>query len=730
MAYDLVQLALLLHVAGWGLGAAVLAMPRRWGAFWPVLVFPAGWTLQSLVVWLGAYANLPGTVAYAGPAESVPVLLLAVAAARRPLRRLGPELGRFGLVLGASVISSLVLVWPLTQAARALTTASLGSCDAADYAAGARTLMQFAHSDRSGFLGLTEVVRVMSADNFFDFWLRLNHFTPAALLALNGAILRLESYQLTSILTAALLGTSLPVVFWLARAGLRLRRGPSLAVALAYGLSPVTWYAVYHVAMGQLLAAQAIALLTWGGFALWRRRAGAGGVAPLAGVLLIGYLLILGSYNFILVVAPVPAVAFAAGRALAERAPARLGRWLVALLAPLAVAAAIYFTRTAGLMERFQLLGQYDFGWKIPVLGPAGWLGLVGGVGLEPYGGAGPRVGQLLLLAALAAGGVAAGRRNGRAAWALACCAGPVLAGYYFLEWRGARFGTNASYDAYKLLAVFYPGLLAALVAGLTGWAGAGGRGRGAGFVLAGLWLAGLAISDRHFLRAMRHPPLLVGPGLVQLESLEANPRIESVNLYIPDMWSRLWANNFLLRKPQYFPTHTYEGRLNTPLRGRWDLHGGVIEVRLPAAGSEAVNPVYSLTDTRSPHFVRAEFGPGWYDLESLPRSPTVWRWSAANGEVAWDNPQEQALAVAWEVDARSLAARDFTVRLNGETVGTLHVGPERAIVAGPPFRLPSGRSRLELAAVGPVGPAGPGDSRALGLAAYHLAFSIAPGGP
>ena len=29
---------------------------------------------------------------------------------------------------------------------------------------------------------------------------------------------------------------------------------------------------------------------------------------------------------------------------------------------------------------------------------------------------------------------------------------------------RGVQFGTNASYDAYKILAVFYPGLLAALV--------------------------------------------------------------------------------------------------------------------------------------------------------------------------------------------------------------------------------------------------------------------------
>ena len=31
----------------------------------------------------------------------------------------------------------------------------------------------------------------------------------------------------------------------------------------------------------------------------------------------------------------------------------------------------------------------------------------------------------------------------------------PVLAGYAFLQWRGAQLGTNASYDAFKVFTVF-----------------------------------------------------------------------------------------------------------------------------------------------------------------------------------------------------------------------------------------------------------------------------------
>ena len=63
---------------------------------------------------------------------------------------------------------------------------------------------------------------------------------------------------------------SVPVVYWTARAVMGYRHGAGLWIAALYGFSPITWYAVYHVATGQLLAAPAIALITWAGVALWR----------------------------------------------------------------------------------------------------------------------------------------------------------------------------------------------------------------------------------------------------------------------------------------------------------------------------------------------------------------------------------------------------------------------------------------------------------------------------
>jgi hypothetical protein len=191
----------------------------------------------------------------------------------------------------AMLVVGALLVWPMVRVTRdgPLTTVALGSCDAADYAAGARVFQEFAHGDRGGMLGQTEVVNVASADNFYDFWLRLNHFTPSALMAHHASILGRQPHELVGLVTLSILILSLPMVFWLARAGLRLSAGWALGVALVYGLSPLSWYAVWQVAPGQLLAAQGIAALTWAGVVWWRGRVDTRRGLAWAGVLATAY---------------------------------------------------------------------------------------------------------------------------------------------------------------------------------------------------------------------------------------------------------------------------------------------------------------------------------------------------------------------------------------------------------------------------------------------------------
>lgn len=724
MIFYVVAFALLLHVCFWGAGLAMVGMPRRWRRFWPALVIPAGYTLQSLVVWAGAYANLPGTDSYALFSEIVPLVLLALGLRRLGWRRGRVDVGRFGLVwlVMAGVLAALVL--PLAIASRGLTTVSLGSCDAADYAAGARVFMQFAHSDRNGFIGLTEVVHIMSVDNFYDFWLRLNHFTPSALIALNGSILHCPPDQLTGVLTAVVLASTVPVVFWVARALFGFSGAASLGIAGVYGISPITWYSFAQVSPAPLLAAMAVAVLTWAGVSLWKGRLTWRRGGQFAGVLAVGYALVLGAYNFILLVALVPAIAYAVLRTLATGAWPRLARWLLIILLPLVGTGLVLWARVAGLLERFMLFQTYDFGWRIPVLGPDGWLGLVQGGTLHAWSWGGLR----WVLAAIVLGFIGwavadAVRKRQRRLWLIAAVTLPVLAGYAFLEIRGVELHTNASYDAFKLFTVFYPLLLPAFCCWLTlrwyprltQWFAV----MAFALFVVGLNLVACVMGVVDLSRA----PLRVDGQLRQLRRIEAMPDVHSVNLLIPDMWSRLWANAFLLRKPQYFATHTYEGRLRTPLRGEWDLTAGVLREELPGGMSRDVTAEYHLTDTRAPAFVRVEPGAGWYAGERLPNGEH-WRWTNADATLRVENPHPYPVTLHLVLHGRGISPRDVTVAREGGPAPAryVHVGAIVHTVPLPAVRVPPGSSVVVLHSRQPAEtPAG--DRRALSLCVFDLAI-------
>ncbi len=728
MEYFLVVLVLILHLWVWGAGAAILLMPQPWRRHWPVFCAPMGLALQSAVVWAGAYANLAGTDVYARWSEVIPLLLLAGALWRHGSAPMGRALSRYWALGLMTAVDACLLALPMALASRTLTTSSLGSCDAADYAAGARVLQEFARSDRSGFLGLTEVVRVASVDNFFDFWLRLNHFTPSALIAFNGAVFGWHPHEITGLMTVLLVATALPAVYWLARTVLRHTVGTSLWIAAIYGCSPITWYAVAHVAMGQLLAAQAIVFLTWAGLALWRGRLGWAQGGAMAGVLAVAYWLVLGSYNFIVVVCLVPALAYAGGGALLTGAWRKFGRWLVVMLAPLVVTGAVFAERTLGLVERFQLFGKYDFGWHIPVLSPEGWLGAVSGTGLSPMTGWVRLLLAVLLLVMLVAALARDFSRRSRTVFAALALTLPILAGYGYLQVRGALLGTNASYDAYKLLAVFFPAQLCGYFywAGLTRSPRAGWRWT-ARTGIAVVTVLNLVVAFR-FMDRMQSPPLIVDRALIQLQRIESMPRVTSLNMEIGDFWTRLWANAFLLKKPQYFRTHTYEGRINTELKGEWDLSDGMIAIATPRRGdSHALGRTFNLIRHASPYYLQAELGEGWYGRESLRRAERRWHWSQGNATLRVTNPQAEARTVTLRLWARSLAARELEVWRGDQCYGRMQITERMDESIVPGIVLPPGASTLRLVTRQEPTPGTEQDERVLGFAAYEIVLAVEP---
>lgn len=726
MLYFMVSFALLLQVFFWGAGLAMLASPRRWRSFWPVWMAPAGVALQSLVVWIGAHTTLAGTDVYGRWSLLLPLALLIWALRREGWVATG-RLRRFaglGVVMAGCIV---LLTLPLSRTGPDLTTASIGSCDAADYAAGARVFKEFASDDRSGFIGLEEVVRVGSTDNFFDFWLKLNHFTPSALIALNGTLLHLQPHQLTGLLTMVLLVLVQPLVFWLARTVLGFGERSALWLAFIYGISPISWYAASHVATAQLIAAAGIALVTWCGLMLWHERHGPRAGWQYAGLLAIAYALLWGGYNFIIIVCLVPALVCVGGWTLIGGEWRACWRWLWRMLVPLGLTGVVFHERVAGLAERFQLFQQYDFGWKIELLMPEGWLGLVAGTGLQAWPGAAGWVLSGLVLVLLAAAWFGLVLRQDRQAWLITAFTVPVMAGYAYLQWRGWRLDNNASYDAYKLFAVFYPVLLGGFCCWL-GWMSRAGWPRRVALGMMAVITVGNLHAMQLFSARLGNGLLVVEPSLAEVQKVEAWRDIRSVNILVPEFWPRLWANAFMLRTAQYFPTHSYEGRLDTPLRGEWDFIGGLVQVKLPGDDWRRINHRFSLVRTASPHHLRASLGEGWHDREWLRgRRTQRWRWSKGHADLKLENPQSRPLPVVLHLATRSLVERDLQVWLGPKQLATLHLDESHRDVSTTPIEIPPGRVTLEFrSSVPPVQP-GTHDDRRLGFAIYGLVVEVLP---
>ena len=715
MLYYLSAAGLIAHTFFWGLGLTWLALPRVWRR-WSWAFAPGfGFALQSAVVWAGAHTALAGTDAYAWWSELLPGLLLALALRGGVCRGLGSAAGLALVLLGTGVL----FIAPMTKPGIGLTSSSLGSCDQADYAAGARVFQEFSRDDRTGFLGLPEVTKVRSADYFFDFWLRLNHFTPSALLAHNASVFGVEPYRLVSITAAALVLLNLPMMLFLARTALGVRGLWLLGLVALYGLSPLNAYAVYHGALGQIYAAQGIGLLTIAVLGAGRAAQRGRSVWGFLPLVLASFWLLAGSYNFILVVCLAPAGAWLAAILWWRRQWAATARVLGLLAVGLLLCAALFWGRFDGLIERFSLFEQYDFGWVVPLATPEGWLGLTRDAGLRAW----PMAGRLILSAAVlalwAGGLVWLWRRQKVTALTALALVVPVIFGWSLLV-RQAQVRPNASYDAYKLLAVFYPGLLAGLCCWAAAVRHAGRRIRlGAAGLLAAILAANVA-GTADFRGKMMQPPLRVNRNLAELGQLERDPRFGSFNMLLDDFWSRLWANYFLLRKPQYFATHTYEGRLNTALKGEWNLHDSLLRVE-PLQPDDFIpfNVRYHLVRAAAPGLLQAGFADGWYPLERS--GPKHWRWSAGQGVIQLDNPTGATVRAQLALRVEALRPQDFTVRLGPHIIARLALDGTNQVLEVANLLVPPGRSILTLAGTGStLGPAA-ADSRVLAFALHDL---------
>jgi hypothetical protein len=702
MPYYLIAAGLILHTYFWGLGTTWLVLPWRWRRWWWAFAPGLGLALQSAVVWAGAHTDIAGANQYAWWSELLPLVLLGLAWVRQGIDSITKAMA--GLVRPPAVLLAAIIAiggWfllsPMAAAGRGVTSSSLGSCDHADYAAGARVLAEFSRYDRTGLLGQSEVTRVGSTEYFFDFWLRLNHFTPSALIAHSSTILGLEVYRLVSVTAVVLLLLNVPLVFFLARVTAGLKTGVALFVAGLYAISPLSAYAVHQGALGQLLAAQGIGMLVMTSALLSRENGGVRRLWPLGLIMLAAFWLLAGSYNFILIVCMAQAVPWVLGRAWIKARCRSVMQVGVTTGVALALCMLLCWPRFSGIVERFQLFSDYDYGWRVPLLSWDGWLGLVSDVYLEPV----TAVWQPALTLGIGAGWLAwlflAWRRQRAQALSAAALVLPVVMGWTILAWESLS-RTNASYDAFKIISVFYPGLLAGLCTGLTL------NGKRLGSITSRammiLLLGFNLLRAEEFRQMMSSPPLRVNKHIVELAQLERRPEVASVNLQISQYWARLWADAFLLRKPHYFAEPTYEGRNVTPLRGEWDLIYNKLRMLrvLPPAAADRIELGRNFLMVRAGkvNAVHLNFGIGWHAQENFGMD--LWRWTQGAGQIQVTNGLPAPARFRLRLLVLGVRAGDkLEIEVNGQRVQEVALGTLANWTESVDFSLPPGPSVLTL---------------------------------
>jgi hypothetical protein len=718
MTYYLAAAALVFHSYFWGAGISLLALPRVWRCYWWAFAPCFGLALQSAVVWAGAHSSLAGTDVYARASEGLPLVLGLTALGlywRTFLRGIWAARGLAVVMLAGGWL----LLSPMASASKELTTLSMGGCDHADYAAGARVFQEFAHGDRTGLLGQPEVTSVGTAKAYFDFWLRLNHFTPSAVMAHNCSILGLRPWQIAGVTGVALALLNLPGLILLCRKTVGLRGGPVLLVAALYIASPLNGYAVDQGFLAQLYAAIGIATLTTLLFlSTEARRFGVSATWFVLPTIACIWLLA-GSYNFILLVAFVPGAAWLAASGLFRRDFRPAGQILLVVAFAFAVCIPLFWGRFDGIAERMRSFEQSHFGWPIPLQSPEGILGLLRTADLAAWP-AYPRILLGTLAVALWAFGLCLFWRRNRKFRLLASVAlvVPVLCGWGLLAYRTQSLPT-ASYDAYKLVSVFLPGLITGLCCWLPALQGRRFWQLDATFVMVGL-LGGNLWAARQLELRMTSNPLRVDQALVAVGGLESNPKFDAFNVLIQKPWDRLWSSHFLLKKPQYFKETTFEGRRPTALKARWSLFDETKDMKgIPSEYHETIDGRFQLVRDDLPGRVDVDFATGWYNTEK--KAQELWKWSSGDSNIVLRNPGKFLSRNRLRMRLRAINEREIYLLVEGSIVASATISPKITEVDFGTIAIPSGAVQLSLTSSDAAVVPGGGDQRKLSFSIHCL---------
>jgi len=690
-----------------GSGAALLLLPRaaRRDALALAPIFGLG--VLDLAGWYLMFAGPPGTNGHwpwvVGIGAAITVA--GIALRRRELRE-AVDRDLPWLALGA-VVCVLLYAHAVTGGDR-LTAAGQNN-DIANYSNIERQLQDLPGDARMGpsdQMGLVRFARVTV----------IGAFLPTATLA---SMLGVRTYQLQTVCLASYLfwGALLAGVF--ARRVLGFRRGGAMLVSLVAGAAQVPLFTALATFKSSLagtaimLALLIVVLPALGAPAPERPLARAPAVILLAFALAM-------TYPHMVPIVWAVLGGLAAARALAQRrwGPVLDGARLLA--AGLVGAVALSSERAWSTVSYVFEMKVIAAGFPIPPLHLPAMLGLSGAAPYWtlPFGAPGRVIATAAALALVLWGLRRALAEDREAAFTAGALVAIVGLGYAAL-WLTPGQADPEGYKPFKLLSYFYPALAACLLPAFRAVgaapatpAGRAWMGGAAALALGVVVPSGVAVHDASWTLQR------VTDDAADLQRLESDPRVESINIVSPNYWESMWQVGFLMRKPLSLKYQTYYAR-SARLQGVWDLEHAtreppdevlLQEPRDAAPEEIRVNDTYVLRRRR--FGLHAEFAEGWSSAEPHHR------WSTArHATLLVDTDARRAVSLELRY-SHLTPGTTFDVRVDDRAAGAC-AGPLSCTVG--PFDLAPGGHVVSLDASNPPRSPGPADPRRLETSFWRI---------
>ena len=634
-----------------GLGLTSLFCPNTLRRYIPLLAPLIGYSYLTLAGWYCYNLNLGGTDVYALYILGFPTLLLLfiLLIKRAKLAKYLQSVFYDHDLLTACAISLLgllIISLPLLSSDSSLNSISIGNVDPANYAVLSRYLKEFPRSEAIGFFAQQSgPIKWHIEESVFGAFLSTSFC---------ASLLSLEVYQIQSMTIHIFFAFSITLVYVIARQVFQYNYWGASGVTILYALNPILYYTIYHGFQAQIIGTSVslcVLLLNVEAIHNCERLSDYYKYIPFSVLLNWGFSL---TYPHMLLLFYAPLVLYLAWYSLNKQSWRLFIYQSLFILVSLVIMSTLSIHRFQALLNYFFRMKDAEAGWSVTFIAPS-----------ELFTGFKDKnnfyeILVTVILSSLVIGLIYRGFTQARKAnirpfilgcsLALTSYAGCLVLSLLLLT-SGAPLG---GYKAYKLISFFLPQVLISCLL-LFQNLPINFRLKEARFFTILCIVVFIGNYDLTAETIKTHGS--VTQPLIDLQKIENDTSIKSINLLDEDAWQMAWQSYFLARKDLYFKNPEYYANPSgSSLNGEWNLINldraknpgskavpNILKVKRftpNPSTSKIINSSYRLEKANSSLW--ASFGKGWYNNEET----LIWNGRESNSSEIKINSPSNNLSV------------------------------------------------------------------------------------